>query len=166
MFQEPYAKVCTIDDAEKITLFNNRSYKTLIITGLDSSRICNTNILFNRSAWLNLLCVDMVEIDWMSWICICNTTQLGCATNQKIEVISIILLHVRLRDGRVRVVLGIVKILAVPVFLETPFTDKFVKWMFSHERENSPVSLAAGTETECTQGSVDNWTTTRTNNES
>lgn len=55
------------------------------------------------------------------------------ATNDKISVVKRISLDIRIGDSRVRVVLGVERDLAVPVFLGTSFIDRFVKGFFSPE---------------------------------
>lgn len=69
---------------------------------------------------------DIVELDSMSSICVNEKPLLRSATNQNMEVLGNIVLHVRIGEARIRDVFGIVRKLAVSVLLRTFFIDKFV----------------------------------------
>lgn len=76
----------------------------------------------------------------------CDAPRLCSATNQRVEIVGILSFYVRMDEARVRVELGELRNLAVPILLGTSFVDKFVKGVFPSKRKivtyNSPrVSL-------------------------
>lgn len=66
-----------------------------------------------------------------------------CATSQRLEVFGAIELHIRIKDSRLRVVLGIVKNLAVPDLLGTYFIHNCIKTIFSTHWKIGPCNLPA-----------------------
>lgn len=62
-----------------------------------------------------------------------NQQTLRNVTNQMFRVVEIITLHVKMGYSRLRVNLGAVHNLAVPVLLGTSYIDKFEKDTFSPE---------------------------------
>lgn len=128
--QTPYAEVCTSDDTDEVALFNKKHYNVAIIIELISWRMCPVNCLFNTGTGPNLLRENMNEAYWMSTIRVSKTLRLRSATSQKVEVVDIILFHVRMGESCVRVMFGIFRNLTVSVRLGTFFIEKFVKRIF------------------------------------
>lgn len=55
--------------------------------------------------------------------------------NQKVSAVGTIMIQARMDDSRVRVVLGVVYSLLIPVLLETSFIDRFVKGILPLKRK-------------------------------
>lgn len=130
MSKKQYTEVCAFVGIDEVTLSNKRSCEETISIGLKSSCMRLVNCLFDTNAGRNLLCELIVDHDWICSIFICKKLWLQSATNQKDVVTVTITLCVRIADLGVRVMFGIVRKFAVPVFLGTSFIDKFVKWIF------------------------------------
>lgn len=136
---KPYARGRAFDGTDKVALFNKNSCKVAITIWVSSSRMCPVNSVFATGAALNLLRRDIVEHKLMSSIRVCKRPRVRNMTNQKVEVVGAIMLHVCMREPLVRVMLGIVKNLAVSVFFETCY--RFVKRIFRNERKLVTYSL-------------------------
>lgn len=115
-------------------MFNKWNYKVAIATELKSSRMRRENFNSDIGDESNLRREDMAEPDWMSSILVSKKTRQRSATNQIVEVAGTIILHVRMEEALLSVVLGTVKKLAVFVFLAKSYIDKFVKVMLPAER--------------------------------
>lgn len=67
-----------------------------------------------------------------------NRPSLRNTTNQNVSVVQKIKLQVQIDYSRVRVVFSVVDYLPVPVLPETPFIDRFVKFICPPERRIVP----------------------------
>lgn len=77
---------------------------------------------------------EVAKSDWISSISVSENPRLRSGTNQNVDVVRTILLHVRMEETCVLVLLGIVKNLAVPALLGTHFIDEFVEVINPAER--------------------------------
>lgn len=86
--------------------------------------------IFDTGTRSSLFREECQDIDLLQVIRAVSKPLLRSATSQKVSVIGILLLHVSIEGARIRVVLGGVRELAVPILLETTFLDTFVKGTF------------------------------------
>lgn len=100
---------------------------------MNLSIIYPINCIFDTGAGIDLLKEEIPEPNWMSSINFCGKPRLQSAMNQKFKVSGKLLLHICIEETRVRVVLLIIKSVAVRVWLETSFIDMFFKKIFPTE---------------------------------
>lgn len=125
--REPYAEVRKSQETESVTLFAKRNYKVSHSSGLNTSLKRPINCVFDTSAGPNLLRKKLIEPDWLLLILPCNNPRLKCATNQKVEIVEMIVLNVQIEESHVRVMFRIVKDLAVPDLLGSAFIERCIK---------------------------------------
>lgn len=66
------------------------------------------NCVFDTRALRNLFREGLVEPDWLPLLRPCDNARRKCATNQNVEAVGTIVLHVQIGHGGVRVTFGIV----------------------------------------------------------
>lgn len=86
--------------------------------------------VFGTFAGPNLLREVLVEPNWLPPIHLSESPRLKSTTNQNVDVVGTIVLHMRMGERNVRLTFEIVRNLAVPVRLSTSFIDKFNKRIF------------------------------------
>lgn len=110
-------------------------------TGLRSTCMSSVNCIVDAGTRPGLLCEGMINPGCMSSVLVSRKPTLWSATNQKVEVIGIIMLHPRVGETRVCHLFGIVKNLAFPVLFVTYFIDRTQKRAFPAGRKLFPYNL-------------------------
>lgn len=90
--------------------------------------------VLDTCAGQNSLRKDIGKWEWLGAIRVSEKPQLWRATNQKDEVDGSIMLHARIRETVVRVVLGIFKNIAEPILPGTYFFDMCITGIFAAEK--------------------------------
>lgn len=123
----------------------HEKYNVAISFGVTTSRMRRINCVLDTSTRPSPLRENLVYLDWLPLIRLCDSPRLKIATNQRVEVIGRISLHVQIEEGHIRVTFGIFRNLAVPVLLGTSFINNFAKGIFPGEKKmipfNSPTVL-------------------------
>lgn len=117
-------------EIENNTLFSKKNYEVAIIISLTVSHMPPINCVFDPGAGPHLLQEDLVKPYWLPLIRPCRKSRLKCATNQKVEDVRTITLHVQSGDSRLRVMFGIFRNLAVATVLGTSFIEKCITGIF------------------------------------
>lgn len=133
--KEPYAEVCTFEEADRVTVFMKNNNKVTISFGLTASLMRPINCFFDTGAGPNLLSEEFIRPDWLPSICSCDSIRLNSATNQKVKIVGKIVLHVRTGKSFRRVMFGIFRNLAVIVLLGSLVIDRFINSFFHGERK-------------------------------
>lgn len=92
--EESHTEVCTFEKPKVLSRWKGRTTKSPIRIGLMTSRRCPINCVFDIAAPTILLQEDLVEPHYLLLIRNYDSPQLEIATNQKVEVVEIILLQV------------------------------------------------------------------------
>lgn len=137
-YKAPYSQIFLFEETRHNLLFNKMKYKVSISVSLMDNKMHPVNSTFDTAAGPKLVREGLLEAEWLKAVQANNRPPLRNVINQKISVVETIHLLVRMGDSRVRVRLGVVRNLAVPVLLETSFIDMFVKGIFSPERRVVP----------------------------
>lgn len=96
------------------------------------------NIVLYVGAGLHLIDSSYITPAWEKLISPVRDPGLTAADRQEISILEVILLHVRIRDLRIKSWFGIVENLSVSVLLERNFLDRFIKDIFPSERKVVP----------------------------
>lgn len=91
-----YAEFCVFDDTNEITVFYKRNYKVATTIVLRSSYFRPVNCNFDAGVESSLVPEYMVEPDWTCLLQLSKKMLLQSATNQNVEIIGTIILHVRM----------------------------------------------------------------------
>lgn len=123
-----------------------KNYKTTASLALNTSRIRCVICVFDSSVRPSLLWEDFTTLDWLPLISLCNSSTLKHTACTRLKVVSTVVLHVATWESRIRVMLGIIRELVVPVFLWRMFIDKFIESNLSSEGKivsfsSPPVSI-------------------------
>lgn len=143
---EAYSESYLFETSAKIYLFNKRNYKRPISVGVLSHKMRPVLCISETVTRSNLIREDFLETDWLQTIRAMNGQSLRSTASQNVSSIRTVLSHVRLGEAGIRVVFGTVRNLKAPIFLETSFTDRFVKIKFPPEHKivlynSAPVAI-------------------------
>lgn len=103
------AEVYGFDDTDKIALFKKHSNKVALAVGLKILYMRPVIFVFDTGAGPKLLCEVIAEPEWTRSIRDSKKKRLQRVTKEKVEVVGAIMLHVRMEEAHVRVVLETVK---------------------------------------------------------
>lgn len=129
-----YVELCVFEKAVKIVFFHKKNCKVPISVGITENEIRSVSCVFKSSVGPNVIREDSPSKQEPGMVR--NTSEhLTSATNQKVHIAETVTLHVRMGDCCLRAVFGLVKNLCLSVFLDTSFSDRFVKWSVLSERK-------------------------------
>lgn len=100
--------------------------------------------VFYTGAGPSLVREDLVQPDWLPSIRLSDNPRLRSATNENVDVVGTVILHVQIGDIRVRVIFGIVRSFAAPALLRTSLMHKCIKGIFPTNRKIVTSSCPSG----------------------
>lgn len=108
-----------------------KNYKITIRSALTTLCMRSINSVFDRAVGSNLLRGDVAERNWLPSINPCKNLPPKRATDQMVDIVGTIVLHVPTGDSRALVMFKIFVNLSVPVLYGTSFMNRFITGIFS-----------------------------------
>lgn len=129
-------------------LFNENNYRVAIYVGLMASKMHPRNSVFDTGARQSLIREHLLKTEWLGPVEASARPSLKSATSKTLSIVGTIASHVRMRDSKLRLFFGGVRIFSLITILATSFIDRVVKGTFLTKRKidqciSKPVSILA-----------------------
>lgn len=134
----PDSDIYLFEETGDIPLFIKKNYRVSISVFLMAHTMFSVNTVFNTSAWSDHIRGAFLGIKWLRNIQAGDRPALKKTINQMVSAAETITIDVRMCSSRVKIVFSVIYNLAVPVLLETSFTDSFLMIIVPPERKIIP----------------------------
>ena len=126
------------DEDEAIAMLSSRNYKLRMSWGINSKSLLPQTVILDTGAGPNLVDYGRLPEKWKKKIKKVKRVSMTSASKDKMNLVGVIPIVIRLGDLKVRVWFGVIEELAVPVLLGTSFADRFIQGIFPQERKVVP----------------------------
>lgn len=124
--KEPFSRIWIFEDSDRVKLFRNGNNKVAVTIALEQMRTLPINCLRDTNTGASLIREVLLSDEFLSAAKYDRWPYLRSATNHKLAAFSTTMLHLKMGNAGDRVVLGVMKQMAVAVLLGISLFDMCV----------------------------------------